>query len=95
MLDIIRLADRLGVQFAFPTQTLHIYKENHEAAHTPAPPPETESQHQADREGRGAVRELVAKAEWRGAKPGPHLISETPSLADDDDDTQIESKIDE
>ncbi|HEB61341.1 MAG TPA: mechanosensitive ion channel family protein, partial [Phycisphaeraceae bacterium] len=26
-LDIIRLADRLGVQFAFPTQTLHIYKE--------------------------------------------------------------------
>ena len=96
MLDIIRLADRLGVQFAFPTQTLHMYKESHEAAHTPAPPPETESQHRAEREGRGAVRELVAKAEWRRAKPGPHLISQTPSLADDDDDddTQIESKID-
>ena len=96
MLDIIRLADRLGVQFAFPTQTLHIYKESHEVAHTPAPPPEIESQHQAEREGRGAVRELVAKAEWRRAKPGPHLISQTPSLADDDDDddTQIESKID-
>ena len=43
MLDIIRLADRLGVQFAFPTQTLHMYKESHEAAHTPAPPPETRS----------------------------------------------------
>ena len=93
MLDIIRLADRLGVQFAFPTQTLHMYKESHEAAHTPAPPPETESQHRAEREGRGAVRELVAKAEWRRAKPGPHLISQTPSLADDDDETQIESKI--
>lgn len=93
MLDIIRLADRLGVQFAFPTQTLHMYKESHEAAHTPAPPPEAQSQHQAEREGRGAVRELVAKAEWRRAKPGPHLISQAPSLADDDDDTQIDSKI--
>ena len=93
MLDIIRLADRLGVQFAFPTQTLHMYKESHEAAHTPAPPPEAQSQRQAEREGRGAVRELVAKAHWRRAKPGPHLISQNPSLADDDDETQIESKL--
>ena len=93
MLDIIRLADRLGVQFAFPTQTLHMYKESHEAAHTPAPPPETDTHRQAEREGQNAVRELVAKAEWRRAKPGPHVISETPSLLDDQDDTQIESQL--
>jgi len=94
LLDIIRLADRLGVQFAFPTQTLHMYSESHEAAHTPAPPPETDTHRQAEREGQNAVRELVAKAQWRRAKPGPHVISETPSLVDDDDNTQIETKLD-
>ncbi len=94
LLDIIRLADRLGVQFAFPTQTLHMFSESHEAAHTPAPPPETDTHRQAEREGQNAVRELVAKAQWRGAKPAPYVISETPSLADDDDETQIETKID-
>ncbi len=94
MLDIIRLADRLGVQFAFPTQTLHMYKESHEAAHMPAPPPEAQSQRQAEREGRDAVRELVAKAEWRRAKPAAHVITETPTVPDDDDDTQIETKLD-
>ncbi len=94
LLDIIRLADRLGVQFAFPTQTLHMYSESHDAAHTPAPPPETDTHRLAEREGLNAVRELVAKAQWRHAKPEPHIISETPTPADEDDDTQIETKID-
>jgi len=94
MLDILRLADRLGVQFAFPTQTLHVYSESQESAHRPAPPPETDTQRQAEREGQNAVRELVAKSQWRRAKPRPHVISETPTLADDEDDTQIESKLD-
>ncbi len=93
MLDILRLADRLGVQFAFPTQTLHMYSETQESAHTPAPPPETDTERHAEREGQNAVRELVAKAQWRHAKPQPHVISETPTPADEEDDTQIESKL--
>ena len=31
-LDIIRLARRLGVQFAFPTRTLHMFQEQHAGA---------------------------------------------------------------
>jgi MscS family membrane protein len=34
-LDIIRLAKRLGVEFAFPTQTIHLAKEEGEGAKTP------------------------------------------------------------
>jgi MscS family membrane protein len=34
--DILRLGQRLGVQFAFPTRTLHLYQEDH--AHDPVPP---------------------------------------------------------
>ncbi len=30
--DILRLAHRLGVEFAFPTQTVHLFKEEHAAA---------------------------------------------------------------
>ena len=40
------------------------------------------------------MRELIAKAEWRHGKPGPYVIGDTPSIEDDEDDeTQIESKI--
>ena len=30
--DIVRLADRLGVEFAFPTRTVHLYQEQHAEA---------------------------------------------------------------
>ena len=94
IVDIIRLADRLGVAFAFPTQTLHLYRESDDATHTPAPAPVAGQQRQMMREGRAAVRELTGNAEWRKRKPGPHLIGQPePIDRDDDDDTQIESKV--
>jgi len=96
MLDIIRLADRLGVQFAFPTQTLHMYKESHEDLHTPASIPGTDTERKSLREGQQTVRELISNAQWRKQKPGAHLIDGKPTMADDDGDdeeTQIESKV--
>ncbi|MCH8166165.1 MAG: mechanosensitive ion channel family protein [Planctomycetes bacterium] len=94
IVDIIRLANRLGVAFAFPTQTLHLYRESDDATHTPAPAPFAGQQRQVMREGRAAVRELTGNAEWRKRKPGPHLIGQPePIDRDDDDDTQIESKV--
>ncbi|MFB3138616.1 MAG: mechanosensitive ion channel family protein [Phycisphaerales bacterium] len=94
IVDIIRLANRLGVAFAFPTQTLHLYQESDDATHTPAPAPVAGQQRQMMREGRAAVRELTGNAEWRKRKPGPHQIGQPePIDRDDDDDTQIESKV--
>lgn len=37
LLDIIRLATRLNVGFAFPTQTIHLYQEQHGDRATPVP----------------------------------------------------------
>jgi hypothetical protein len=28
LIDVMKLAEKLGVQFAFPTQTLHMFQEN-------------------------------------------------------------------
>jgi MscS family membrane protein len=70
MLDIIRLADRIGVEFAFPTETLHLYQESHEAVREPAPAPETTDDQKAMDEGRGAAHALTAKAPWREGRPG-------------------------
>lgn len=70
MLDVIRLADRLGVEFAFPTQTLHLFKEEHGAQHEPAPTPEREAEMNAIREGVRQAREITAKAPWHEIRPG-------------------------
>ena len=70
MLDIIRLADKLGVEFAFPTQTLHLYKEEHGAEHTPAQPPDAKAERRAAVQGARAARELTADQPWRHETPG-------------------------
>ena len=91
MLDIIRLADRLGVEFAFPTETLHLYQESSEAAHAPAPAPKAGDERRAMDDGRRAVRELTAATDWRVDKPGPSVITAA-SPTKEDDETQIETK---
>ena len=97
MLDIMRLAERLGVEFAFPTQTLHLYQEEKQEK-----PPEAEavSSHgdptgQWQRAGKLAAREMTRDFTWRREKPGPYRITFTdPSgEGDDDEETQIESKV--
>ncbi len=88
ILDIIRLADRLGVEFAFPTETLHLYQETHEAERSSAPAPKAGDDENAMGEGRRAVRDLTAGAQWRTRRPGTYSFT-TPSKIDPD--TQIET----
>ncbi|NNM27159.1 MAG: mechanosensitive ion channel family protein [Phycisphaerales bacterium] len=91
MLDIMRLATRLDVAFAFPTQTLQIER--------PAEPeasrdetPDTDADRRARATGRRAVRAIVRDAPWRREKPPAYVFDR----AEDDpagEETQIESKV--
>jgi MscS family membrane protein len=69
--DIVRLADRLGVQFAFPTRTVHLYREEKEpvAARYQTPVGSTDSE--AVKAGIRAARELTEQQFWRKDPPGP------------------------
>ncbi len=91
MLDIIRLADRLGVEFAFPTRTLHLHQEKAEAVRTPAPPPAAGDEERASGEGRRATRLVTDAAPWRRGKPAPYSFNEPSPV---DGQTQIESRRD-
>jgi MscS family membrane protein len=71
MLDVIRLAARLHVEFAFPTQTLHVYSEQHGLPVETPPPPGQGAESDAEEQGRQAVRELTAEAPWRAGRPEP------------------------
>lgn len=93
MLDIIRLADKLGVEFAFPTQTLHLFQEERsESDVEPSAPSTGDPTGKSLRDGRFAARRITEHAVWKREKPGPHRIADSPASADDDDETQVESK---
>ncbi|MHC5023494.1 MAG: mechanosensitive ion channel family protein [Planctomycetota bacterium] len=92
MLDIIRLAQHLDVELAFPTQTLHVQTEDGAAAPAPPEVPPADREGQALRDGRLAVRRLTEHAPWRREKPGPYRF-EHEAGGDDEDDTQIESRV--
>ncbi len=63
-LDIIRLANRLGVSFAFPTQTIHLHQEDAAgAAGDAAIPADPE---QAVGFGRAQAEAIVAKSQGKG-----------------------------
>lgn len=88
-LDILRLANRLGVEFAFPTQTIHLAHEAGETTSFDDPPANADGR--AALLGRKAVRDLTSNATWRREKPGAYKF-EFSSPPDEDDETQIESK---
>lgn len=93
MMDTIRLADQIGVEFAFPTQTLHMYKEEYGAEHAPEEIPEKAADFRAMRSGRSAAREVTSNASWRERKPDPYRFRHASETEAEDDETQIESKI--
>jgi MscS family membrane protein len=67
-LDIMRLARRLGIEFAFPTQTIHIAKDDPDAA--PPTPPETPAvPPDARKLGRETAEALVAELGNAKARP--------------------------
>jgi MscS family membrane protein len=77
MLDIIRLAGELGVEFAFPTRTLYIRQEKdwqEGATSIPAkrPPGWVEK---ADGEGRKIVESFTADDDWRSHLPPPYTFT--------------------
>ncbi|MEZ6318213.1 MAG: mechanosensitive ion channel [Phycisphaerales bacterium] len=74
MLDVVRLADRLGVEFAFPTQTLHVYQEDAGAAHAPAGPPDGTFEERAHAAAHEAVRALTGEQKWQKDRPGPVIF---------------------
>jgi len=78
-LDIVRLADQLGVSFAFPTQTVHVHAAGSTPAPTPAPVPLANTDRDAARDGIVAVRALVRDQPWRRQRPGPVVFATEPS----------------
>ena len=69
--DIVRLADRLGVQFAFPTRTVHLYNEQH-APHKPEYEiPRGAGDQDARQAGADAARAITEDRPWRKERPGP------------------------
>jgi len=76
MLDIVRLADRMGVEFAFPTQTLHVAQLDPTAEHRPNPIPDEHSERRSVIEGRKIARELTSEQPWKDELPGPVKFAE-------------------
>ena len=65
LLDILRLAERLGIELAFPTQTLHLRRGDDLPASPAAPsPPDSETRSRAEETGREAAQALVADRPW-------------------------------
>lgn len=74
-IDIVRLADKLGVQFAFPTQTVHLFKEEHAPKGQPHEPEHEAPGNSTDRRsmvtGVRAAQELIKQQPWLKSTPGP------------------------
>jgi MscS family membrane protein len=69
--DIVRLADRLGVQFAFPTQTVHLYNEEHAAPSSHYEIPAGAHDGRAQMAGIEAARAITSDRDWQKEPPPP------------------------
>jgi MscS family membrane protein len=68
LLDSLRLAKRLGVEYAFPTQTLYLRNEE-------APTHAAMALDAASKQGRAAAHDIVAETTGVGVKPPPVQIT--------------------
>ena len=95
-LDIVRLADQLGVQFAFPTTTVHLYKEEHGESKSEYVPPKSMTERRAMVRGIKAAHELTENQPWAKEKPAPVVITGTRTdIAYDDAGNPIEEEEDD
>lgn len=85
LLDVFRLADRLGVQFAFPTQTIHLQQQAaaSTAPEAPQPPPSDADDHRGQKQGIHMAHQLTESRAWRREKPGPVVFTQGPTPLDD------------
>lgn len=86
MLDVIRLADRLGADFAFPTQTLHLRRDDPDAERSPAAPPDKDTEALGRTSGRDAAREIMQRQHWRLRRPAPVRFDGKPDFGSAEDD---------
>ncbi len=70
MLDVIRLAHSLGVSFAFPTQTLHLVREDGALPEPKPEVPESSAEFAARKAGQDAAKQIMADQPWRSRRPG-------------------------
>lgn len=70
ILDVMRLAHRLGVEFAFPTQTLYLERAEGDEGE-PAPSPDRDAEWHARRDGVSAARDITRGQHWQEKRPGP------------------------
>lgn len=89
-LDIVRLADQLGVEFAFPTQTVHLYPG--EPTPEPGAVPSGDTERSAGRDGIRAAQRLMADQPWRRERPGPVVFDSGPTELLDDAGNPIEDE---
>ncbi len=77
ILDIIRLAGQLGVEFAFPTRTLYMRREEDwkEGAKPISANKPGDWMAEAESEGRGIVEDFTAGDDWRSHYPPPYTFS--------------------
>ena len=78
-IDIVRLADQLGVSFAFPTQTIHLYKEEHQPQQVQHDVPQSDADHQAMTVGVRTAQQIVKNQPWRYEKPSPVTLTDSPT----------------
>lgn len=92
ILDMIRLADHIGVQFAFPTQTIHLFQEEHGQPHNPADAPSSMTDRRAMIDGIRKAQSLMKDQPWQNQTPGPVEFKHGPTQLDGDDESQIEDR---
>lgn len=71
MLDILRLANKLGVEIAFPTQTLYLRQDDGPAKPDADAVTSKNAELKSMTEGRRAARDLTSNAPWLESKPPP------------------------
>lgn len=72
-LDIVRLADRLGVSFAFPTRTLVMQQSASVGDPEPLPLPSGPHDAGAQMAGVGAAHDITRGQPWRDHRPEPYV----------------------
>ena len=91
--DILRLAAKIGVEFAYPTQTLHLKRAGESLAEQA---PDTSAVDDTERAsaavGRRAARSLTRNAAWRSNVPGEVEFKGADPHDEDDEDTQVEQR---
>jgi MscS family membrane protein len=74
-IDIVRLADSLGVEFAFPTRTVHLYSEEHRPPVTQYRVPQGTSDQDALSAGARAAQEITADQRSEERRVGKECVT--------------------